>query len=354
MFQVDRKTITFRHSLHSEVIDTLKHAGIVCLETADVLVSVISLLANYQEEGHSLSPDVFVCNSIRDLVQRVGTAEFVFLGKAPLNGGAAQRALKEAAPLATGNWAIFLERGSQSELHYGLFTGSTDPSALTLVETALETPDPAFPVLMARQLGPNRVEIRSNASRSRCFHFHGEEGSAHQGDEELASLAACIASGVSEELMSVFPGMMKRVLAEAIQKSHGTLIAVVPSSATAIPNVLHDMVVLNPIIDFAGRLLRHREDALSGASLSSLQAAAHLIQGMISSDGITVFKQGGHVLGFRAFVQSKPAAAGVVGGARTRAFQALSEHVGGEFSAAFFRSQDGVTKLKLSDAEPKA
>src|SRR4051794_32597402 len=126
---LDRKTITFRHPLHSEVTDMLRHVGINCLNTADVLVGLVSLLANYQEEGQRMSPQVIICDSIRELVQRIGVGEFVVLGQAPLNGEAARAALKAAAPLALRNWAVFLERAPPNDLRYGVFAGSTDPSA---------------------------------------------------------------------------------------------------------------------------------------------------------------------------------------------------------------------------------
>ena len=342
---MDRKSITFRHPLHSEVIDTLRHAGLSCVMTADLIVSVISLLANYEEEGKHLSPDIFVCNSITQLVRRLGTGEFVKLGSVTLDGKAGVKILKEAAPLATGNWAIFCERTGDSEVSYGLFISSTDPSAVSMIETALETPDEKFPVLLLRRLGRNKVEIRSNSSRSRSFHFNGEDSSADFSDADVDELARCIATGAPEEISEALPGFVKRVLSEALQNSHGALIAVT-ATGQEIPASLNDMVRLEPYIDLADRLRQHRLDC-SPRSLVALQAASNLLQGIISSDGITVFEQGGKLLGYRAFIQSPAPPPGTTGGARTRAFNALSEKVGSEFKAAFFCSQDGTTKLKI-------
>jgi hypothetical protein len=230
-----------------------------------------------------------------------------------------------------------------------LFTGSTDPSAIGLSEIALEIPDPDFPVIFVRQLGPNKVEIRSNSSRSRCFQFDGLEAPANNllpsyGDSDLEALAEGIAQGAPEDVIEALPGFIKRIISEALQSAHGTLIAVTPVGS-AVPESLRDIVKIEPILDLADRLQQHRQDHGSASSLSNLQAAATLIRGMIASDGITVFQQGGRVLGYRAFIRSPEPIPGVTGGARTRAFKALSDRVGQDFLAAFFCSQVGAKKL---------
>jgi len=322
------------------------------LATADLLVSTISLLANYREEGRNLSPDIFICKSISQLVRRIGSGESIVLGAVPLNGAAAAKALKEAAPLAVRGWAIFFERETDHDLRYGLFAGSMDPSAIGLSEIALEIPDQDFPVVLVRQLGPNKVEIRSNSSRSRCFQFDGTEGSgntplANYGDSDLEALAECISEGAPEDVSGTLPGLIKRIISEALQSAHGTLIAVTSAGST-LPESLRDILKIHPIIDLAERLQQHRQDHGSASSLSSLQAAANLIQGMIASDGITVFEQGGRVVGYRAFIQTPQPSPGTSGGARTRAFKALSDRVGQDFLAAFYCSQDGAKKLTIS------
>ena len=225
------------------------------------------------------------------------------LGTTSLEGPAAAKVLKEAAPLAIGNWAIFLERASETELRYGLFTGSTDPSAISLSEIALELQDSSFPVILIRQLGPNRVEIRSNASRSRYFQFHGNIQPTRYEEVDLSALAICISRGAPDDISVILPGVIKRIISDALQNAHGTLIAVTPADM-GIPASLHDIVRIEPCLDLAKRLQHHHQDGASASSLSSLQAAANLIHGMISSDGITVFQHGGKLLGYRAFIQS--------------------------------------------------
>ena len=67
---------------------------------------------------------------------------------------------------------------------------------------------------------------------------------------------------------------------------------------------------------------------------------------MMSSDGITVLRSDGAVLGFNVFVahpDSLDRHPGAIGGARRRTYETLAGMVGDGLVAAFYRSQDGHT-----------
>lgn len=68
---------------------------------------------------------------------------------------------------------------------------------------------------------------------------------------------------------------------------------------------------------------------------------------MIGSDGITVFSTKGKLLAYNCFIKSANQVNGkpVVGGARTRAYEALVKKIGNGIDAVFVQSQDGWTKL---------
>lgn len=68
---------------------------------------------------------------------------------------------------------------------------------------------------------------------------------------------------------------------------------------------------------------------------------------MISSDGITVFDSYGRLIAYNCFIASPNKVAGkvVIGGARTRAFEALSTKLGKQLVCIFMQSQDGWTKF---------
>lgn len=70
-----------------------------------------------------------------------------------------------------------------------------------------------------------------------------------------------------------------------------------------------------------------------------------LLKGMFNSDGIVLFDNKGKLLAYNCFVKVT-AKAGMVGGARKRAFTTLSQRIGNGLSAAFIQSQDGWTEYK--------
>ena len=101
-------------------------------------------------------------------------------------------------------------------------------------------------------------------------------------------------------------------------------------------------MLLNEPVDF-----RHMIDDLKNKRISQifLERKAELVQGMLCSDGITLFDAQGKLLGYRCFVQVPPMS-GVVGGARKRAFTTLRRQLGRGISAAFMQSQDGGTEFE--------
>jgi hypothetical protein len=75
-----------------------------------------------------------------------------------------------------------------------------------------------------------------------------------------------------------------------------------------------------------------------------LTATENIIYGMFGCDGIIVFDRSARVIAYNAFIKLK--ASGAVGGARRRAFEALSAKIGKGVKAAFFQSQDGNSELR--------
>jgi len=84
---------------------------------------------------------------------------------------------------------------------------------------------------------------------------------------------------------------------------------------------------------------------------AAVQAVAHLLQGMLAADGITVLRSDGRIAGYNAFVHHLPGPTlensnHQIGGARQRTFAALSARVGQTLVAAFFYSQDGYADCR--------
>lgn len=346
------KSISFRAHLQSNTVDILQGAGIKCVDTTQLVIGLVSQLAAYTEEGVALAPTVFICNSITGLVRMSGAGEYVPLSAETPTADAAPKILKYAAPLCSDNWRIYVERSKDgASCKFGVFSGSSDPSSLTIDEVTLAELDPGFPIIRVAQNVTNKVEVRTSAGDAIEFRFNDDADVHDLKSSSLIDSLALAACEFVEPPSEPFNGFMKRILAAAIRNSHGTLIAVVKGTATAVPPQLTDAVTLSEPIDLLGRFNLHEEEEKTAVSVGRLQTAAELLEGFVNSDGITVLNGQGKVLAYRAFIKSADPASPAHGGARTRAYMALCELVGKELGAAFFRSQDGRVEIKVATGE---
>lgn len=339
------KSVSFRSHLVSNTLDLIQRVGWHCARTSQLIAGIVSQLAAYTEEGVSMTPSVFICNSIAQLVQLAGVGEYIPLsGEVPLES-AGPRLLKAAAPLCSGNWRIYIERSANGETcKYGVFCGTSDPSSLTIDEVVLDEYTETFPVIRISQSATNKVEVRTNAGDGIEFRFNNDTDVAEiKIHKHIQLLSAAIATD-SGPLSELFSGYVERILSSAVKNCHGTLIAVIPSGIVGLPEKLSDSVVIDPPLHLYERFKRHIDEGRTAESVSRLQAASELVSGFTSSDGITIFNGAGYVLGYRAFVHGEETGGKpVTGGARSRAFEAMKALVGTDLTAAFFRSQDGRT-----------
>lgn len=340
------KSVSFRHHLVSNTLDLIKNAGWDCSKTSHLIVGIVSQLAIYTEEGVAMTPSVFLCNSITELVQLAGVGEHIPLSDNEPLDNAAHKILKATAPLCSVNWRIYIERLPHGiECKYGVFCGTSDPSSMTIDEVVFDDAIDIGPIIRISQTATNKVEVRTNKGESIEFRFNDDiDDSEIKTHEHIHQLSAVISQDIDES-GSTFSEYIDRTLSAAIRNCHGTLIAVVPSrsSLTTIPVALKDCVLLKPPLNLTERLKTHINDGKTAESVSQLQTASELVAGFVNSDGITIFDTAGNVLGYRAFIQSNTGGKPVTGGARSRAFEAMKALVGTELTAAFFRSQDGKT-----------
>ena len=319
------------------------------MHTVRLVIGLVSNLAAYTEEGRALAPAVFICNSVSNLVGMAGSGEYVALSGEIETDTAASRILKAAAPLCCGSWRIYVERSLDGQkCKFGVFCGSNDPSSLTVDEVVLTEANADNPVVRILQSVTNKVEVRTSSGNAIEFRFNDDDDVPQLNDgAKIAQLAAATSSNVKPP-DPTFEGFMSRALTAAIVNSHGTLIAVTSGTDGEFPPQLSDAVVLHPPLDLFTRFQLHFDENKTAVSVSRLQTAADLLAGFVNSDGITVISNTGQILGYRAFIKSVEPEIPSDGGARTRAFMALSALVGNGLDAAFFRSEDGRVKIKLS------
>lgn len=335
----------------TSAMELLAEVNIDSAKTAKLISGLVSRLAAYTEEGTPLSPEVFICTSIADLVKRAGAGEYVALSEVYQSDADAGKILKAAAPLCSDNWRVFVEHLNGGDAsRFGVFCTSSDPSSLHLDEVLLAVPEPGFPIVKIAQSATNRVRVANNAGNVIEFRFNDDVDEDLVKADLFGDLAKQIAVNV-EYQPNRFSDFIKNVLVAAVRHCHGTLIAVTHPSTVGLPDFLSDAVVLNPPLDMVERFRLHSEESMTASSVSRLQAASELMAGFIRSDGITVLDTSGRILAYRAFIKSDVPDQPSAGGARTRAFKALEAALGSDLQAAFFRSQDGRTDLKVAVAE---
>jgi hypothetical protein len=346
------KSVSFRSSLQSNVLDLIRDVGWQCARTSELITGIVSQLAVYTEEGVAMTPSVFICSSVARLVQIAGVGEFIPLSGDVLLATAGPKLLKAAAPLCSGNWKIYIERSDNGEYcKYGVFCGSSDPTSLTIDEVVLDEYQEEFPVIRIVQSATNKVEVRTSVGDGIEFRFNNDLDVTELKSHEQTKLLSLAISRNSGPLNDRFVGYVDRILSAAIKDCHGTLIAVVPENGAGVPETLKDIVRLNPPFHLYGRYKMHIDEGMTATSVSRLQAASELVSGFIGSDGITVFNDSGYVLGYRAFIESDNGGKPMEGGARSRAYESMKLLVGTDLSAVFFRSQDGRTDFLQSEKE---
>lgn len=347
------KSISFRSHLLSNTTDLLADVDLHCARTAKLIVSIVSKLAAYTEEGIPLSPTVFICNSVSELIRRAGVGEHIPLSRHVNSEIAAEQILKSAAPLCSHNWRIYVERSASGEhCDYGIFCGSNDPAALTIDEIVLDGYDSGFPIVRIAQSVTNKVEVRTNKGSGIEFRFNDDvDVSDLKNRSRIRDLSKTVASGVGAQ-SEAFVGFVERLLATAVRESHGTLIAVLSKKQKSLPEELKDAIILDPPLDLFERYKLHMDEGKTAISVSRLQVASELLGGFVRSDGITLLSVTGQVLGYRAFIRTAAPENLATGGARTRAFAGLAALVGAGLEAAFFRSEDGRMEIKLATEDP--
>jgi len=331
--------ITFRSKLIGDVHSFCKNSKLGILNDQLNLVELIVLLSRYQEEGVDLSPRVYITSDVQAMAKMLPGGEQYKLGNSSADQKGIKQALKKCAPLATGDWMIYIaDRGEAIE--YGVFKGESNPISVS-IDSIILSKENEFHAVRVSQLAKDCVETSSShGDRHYIFLNHRDEDSPPP-LQFLEHLVGAITSEVGEEHREALKSYLNKLLYDALRQSHGCLIAV--SVNEKVPALLSaDGVILERPIDFSELV---SEVASKRTDSAQLDSKGTLLKGMLNSDGIIVFNRRAQLLGFNCFVKATNADE-VVGGARKRAFATLTSTVGTALHAAFMQSQDGWSEFK--------
>jgi hypothetical protein len=313
----------------------------------DGLVSLVDLLSGYSEEGEHLFPELFLFDDSTDIKQSLPNSELVVVGRGSKQVGTFELALKRCARLARWGWSIYLCRTAHG-LEYGLLRCGLTALSLTASELLVGQGDAAVPVILVRHLSRHTIEISGASGHSVRIHYGATSESTSDPILIADNFCASVVADVEPEVKVQARNFYLRIFASVIRRGHGCLAAVLPPGERKLPKQFRDGVEITPRLDIAakiGSLLNFQ----SCEGDTQLRAAAGLIQGMLSTDGVTLFSSNGTVCAYNVFVKdsnSQLVAAASFGGARRRAFKLLCGWLGKSVESAFFLSQDGHAEFK--------
>jgi hypothetical protein len=340
--------LSLRDMVSGQVSDLLDKEGMQCSATHKGLILLINSLAIYREEGRALFPEVFVFDSLDQILKMLPFSEHVPIGYGSKTEGTMTEALKKCAPLAQDGWAIYILRNANA-FQYGLFRSGKHILSVRPDDLLIENGVPEVPALFVHQIADSTVELRGVNGGSLVVTFGASRASGTSPVDAQAALVASIVADVQEDIREQTAAFYRSLVSRVVKAGHGTLAVVLPRKKRSLPRIFKDGIPLKPAVSVTEGI----SELIQGdscAANTTLQAKGALITGMLLSDGITAFASDGSVRGYKIFVKhpsnnTNPNA----GGARRRTFELLKSRVGQELTCAFMQSQDGATDYKRKD-----
>lgn len=334
------QSITLRAHLSGSITDFCQNSKLPLITANSLLlVELIVLLARYQEEGITLTPNVYMTNDIKILTAMIPNSEYMKIDKSEKSEAGIHKALKKSAPLAIDNWLIYITE-KNNELEYGLFRDSGSSISMSVDDVIMTVKPDELSVVKSFKAANDCVEIRSNSAD---FHYvflnHKKPGSVSP-HQYVGNLVTSITKNVEKDIKETIVTFLKRLVLDSLGQSHGCIIAV--TNMNKVPRFLYkDGISLENPIDFSCLVKRSISKEISDSTLTS---NGSLLKGMLNSDGIILFNNKGCLLGYNYFVKFN--ATNLTGGARRRAFHTIESKIGKGICAVFMQSQDGSTDFK--------
>lgn len=311
----------------------------------DGVLNIVNQVSDYHEEGVRLFPEVIIVNDISILKMIQARTEQVYDGM--IEEHTFSRIMKLCAPLANSNWSIYVNIVDKEHVQYGVVSGELKETSLSLRRQVLEITPKVDHVLYIRNIGSKNVEIR-NTFRT-CIVSLTLDGSIINQDDNLNGLIACTIADVPDDLKSeILFDFMHKTIGDALDEGHGNLIAVCKENdlSVCLKEMSGGSVIEKPI-DIPSLLNDDRMFEKNTTSVA-IKSYVSLIKSMINHDGITFVSTTGKILAYHYIVNNnKVESVQVVGGSRTKAFEALKNVP--SIYACFFKSQDGLTKFHCNE-----
>jgi hypothetical protein len=339
--------------ISGELDEFLEHETMTCPHVRMGMVELINQISTYKEEGKLLFPEIFITDSLKAITEPLVGCELTPIGKAPKSNKVIIKALKKCAPLATGDWNIYIVSNGQN-FEYGLFRAGFSIVSIPISQSLLTAGNPESNLILVHQISDKIVEVVGVKGNTLVVNFGikstvGLNPLAVQ-DQFIEAILAKVDDAVKDQCR-IF---LNRLFLYVTQNGHGNLSLVIDKGESC-PDFLQDGVVLENKISFAEKIAELNRSSSQESGLNILEVNAklngvfNLMSGMMMSDGITIFSNDGCVLAYNIFLkhpEDDPNLKLVEGGARSRTYYVMTTKLSEKITAAFIQSQDGQTQTK--------
>jgi hypothetical protein len=306
------------------------------------ILNLIDSTSSYHEEGEELFPEIFITDSISNVLATLPFSKIIEIAENDTTVGEFNKVLKLCAPLSRDGWVIYINVHG-GRMSYGLV--STEISELSpafriqAVGELSENKD-QYSIAYLQNVGNKSVLLKGSLIEA-LISLSLSSNDASFG-EELSKICNFITSDVHHDFRKTANSYFEKIIGEAAIVGHGNLIGVIRDNEDSLLALRHrhpDGIYLKKPIDISGLLIDSEESSSREASTVN-RLYSSIVQSMLNHDGLTVFTSSGKLIGYHIFVkpnESEPLE--VVGGARSRAFEVMK---GSDvFCCCFYKSQDG-------------
>lgn len=316
----------------------------------DGILGLIDSTSSYREEGEELYPEIFITNNIESVLETLPFCKNVEIGRTQASVKEFSNALKLCAPLSRNGWVIYINV-EENHVSFGVVSSEISelsPAFRTHAVGELSQNSDEYSIAYLQNVGNKTVLLKgSEASALICLSLNGKEAS--QGSE-LQKLCSIITQDVSEQYKDISTSYFEKIIGRALIVGHGNLIGVVKDveeKLVALKLRHNDGIYLKTPVDMY-ELLAASEEEKTREACTSNRLYSSLLESMLNHDGMTVLTTSGKIVGYHVFVRPQGSEeGGLVGGARTRAFEIMKRSDCFEF--CFYKSQDGNEKSWSAD-----
>lgn len=342
--------VSLYNRVRSEIGSFLQELGLGCdtvelnRELCEGLVDVVDMLSDYYEEGSHLYPSIILFDDPQYL--KINPNKHYTFYQGDISSEQIKLCLKMCAPLAVNGWDIFLQV-SGSSLSWGMITGELRETSLTLPYQILKDKEESCKVAIISNIGMKTVAMVSSGCECNSIIHLSLVNNAKSSSSDVSNFFKCALEKCTIE-SEEFRGYFRKIVNKALHTGHGNLFGVI-EDGDPIPDLLKEGVDLTASpIDFplTYNSIMSETDPNGKVELNTeLKMMSSLAVSMMNHDGITVFTNTGKIVGYHFIVDNKVTANDViVGGARTKAFYAMTESH--KFKGVFMRKQEGDTKFE--------